>query len=247
MKALTILWRGRVSTDRVTWHFNPDHSIRLSHELEGCVESVWNETKLQRPQVYDGRLLVLEQMREDRNELALDMTDISFSRILTLSHYQLGLEGLGVLGIQAIILSGDRRHVLVGQRATDSMYCPGHWSTPGGMLEVSDAAESFDRGCMREILEEAEVDLSPTRYVVALTKELHGRLGSVLIILATTISEVSLDEPVTGNEEWVSRELRWSHIDDVARIPPDRSLEGIQFLSLELMKQRKGQGSVLAP
>ena len=237
MKALKVLWNGRISTDRVIWRYAPDHSVRLSKELEARVPSVWNETKLQRPHVYDGRLLVLERMREGSDGLVLDVTDVSFSRVLTLSQHQLGLKGLGVLGVQAIILSGDGTHVLVGQRASDSMYCPGYWSTPGGMLEASDAAGSFDKACMREILEEAEVNLNPARYIVALTKETHGQMGSVLIILATVESRINPNEPVTGNEEWVSRQLRWSHVEDVARISPDRSLEGIQFLSLELKRK----------
>ena len=78
----------------------------------------------------------------------LGMSSIRFSTILTLSEMELGINGYGALGFQAIILSPNREYILFGQRPDTSLYCPLYYAVPGGMLEVEDAKGSFQAACL---------------------------------------------------------------------------------------------------
>jgi 8-oxo-dGTP diphosphatase len=64
-----------------------------------------------------------------------------------------------LVGVGAVIVN-DRGHVLLVRRATEPML--GHWSLPGGLLELG---ESLSEGVQREILEETGLIVEPQAIV----------------------------------------------------------------------------------
>lgn len=219
----------------------------LQPKLEAKREEVWRRTVREHPNVYDGLLLILDRLQISPDGLHLDLGTIRFSRVVTLNSLGLGLTGYGCLGCQLIILSPDHQSVLIGERARDSMYCPLFLSVPGGMLETKDAEGSLEKACLRELTEEAVVDVTPEKHLLAVVGELHGRLGAILLVEMVAQEKPTLESPVQGNEEWTSGQLRWHPVDELDRLNLSQTLEGVSFAAEERRIYRETGTSVLWP
>ena len=242
---MEILWRGRISLENVHWSLSAEEEIRLELNLEKHRRNIWRETKTKHPESYDGKLLVLTDMRVKEHEMQLTTGYTRFSSVLTLEKFNLGFTKYGTLGVQAIILSNDLSHILIGQRAADLMYCPLYLSGPGGMLETSDVEGSFQAACLRELMEEASVAISPKMHLVAATMELNGTVGTVMIVVGKAAAETVLQEPVVGNEEWENRSLLWFEIDSLHSFEQARCLESIHFALNEWNQYQLGRENVI--
>ncbi|TFG30010.1 NUDIX domain-containing protein, partial [Candidatus Thorarchaeota archaeon] len=167
------------------------------------------------------------------------------SRILTLVRTGQHAPCHGVLGIQAIIFSPDMNHVLAGIRTKESQYCPSFHAVPGGILETRDTEVSFEDACMREIVEEVDIDLIPEKHLVALISELHGTVGIVAVISGDATGENETNGLIKGNEEWVNSELSWYDVNKLDQCTSENSLEGLLFVKQEREKYIKTGESVL--
>jgi ADP-ribose pyrophosphatase YjhB (NUDIX family) len=234
MSKLEVFWKGRIHLDRVTWQLNPDSNLILSPELEAERDEVWKRTLREHPNSYDGNLVVLLDYEISESSANFKLGSITFSRILTLEQAGIGPDAYGSLGFQSIIYSSDREYVVVGERAKESLYCPLYHAIPGGMLEVSDTKGSFEQACMREIGEEADIELEQEKYLVALIDEVHGSVGIIAMIEAIAKGPIDYDAPISGNEEWTDRLLQWISIEELSQFTIENSLEGPVFLKNDL-------------
>ncbi|MFX1415307.1 MAG: NUDIX domain-containing protein, partial [Promethearchaeota archaeon] len=127
----------------------------------------------------------------------------------------------------------------------ESMYCPLFLAAPGGMLEVADIEHSFEEACMREVREEAHLDLQPQKYMIALTKELHGHVGAAILIEALATDPIDPSQLVQGNEEWTDGKLRWHPVDELESLDERIMLEGVRFATEQWKLFRDTGDSIL--
>ena len=96
---------------------------------------------------------------------------------------------------------------------------------------------------MREIEEEAEMELSPEKYLVAVYREKWNRLGTVMLIECTSASAPDTVDEVSGNEEWKDERLYWQPIDRLTDFDPGRTQGALLFAKDDwLRKQMTGEG-----
>jgi ADP-ribose pyrophosphatase YjhB (NUDIX family) len=229
MSEFTLYWTGKVSLDKVKWTIDPGRETKLDPALEKKRQMVWQENLAKHPDIYDGHLLVLDEFDASGKAAMLRMSSIRFSTILTLSEKRLEISGYGALGFQAIILSPNREYILFGQRPETSLYCPLYYAVPGGMLEVEDAKGSFQAACMRELQEEARINLESEMALVASVCEVQGRLGVVMLIEAISTENPVEGDTVGGNEEWTDRLLVWHPVEKLETLDENLALEGLLF------------------
>ena len=210
---LVVYWQGQIKTDNVNWQLSSDSETTLPEEMERRREKLWQEIIEQYPKAYDGMLLRLNSFSEIDVGLELQMGCIRFSRVQTLLEANIRLEPYGVLGVQAIILSPDKRYLLYGERTKDHMHCPQFLGSPGGMLGIKDVENPFWKACMREITEEAQIALREENLLIAITADLYTPVGTVLILLANAEEQPDVTKPVPGNDEWTNRELHWHPVE----------------------------------
>jgi len=233
MSDLTLYWKGKAPLDKVKWTFDPSREVLLDPILEKKRQDIWQENLVKHPDIYDGQLLVLEEFDVSGEAAMLEMSSIRFSRILILEEMGLGIDGYGVLGFQAIILSPNREYILFGERSETSLYCPLYNSVPGGMLEVEDAKGSFQAACMRELEEEAHINLESEMALVASVCEVQGRLGVVMLVEAVSTENPVEGDTVGGNEEWTDRLLVWHPVEKLETLDENLALEGLLFAKEE--------------
>ena len=226
---LDVYWQGQIHTENVDWKLSPDSEIILSKELEQKKKIIWQNVVDQHPKAYDGMLLKLESFSVKAERLRLNMSCIRFSRVQTLLKSNMRLEPYGVLGVQAIILSPDRRYLLYGERSKDHMHCPQFLGSPGGMLSIGDVERPFWQACMREITEEAHIALQEEKLLIAITADLYTPVGTVLLLHAIAEKKPDVTKPVPGNDEWTNRELHWHPIETLSGLNNSKILEGLVF------------------
>ncbi len=185
------------------------------------------------PPNIDGKILILDDFQYTNGPMVFDLGFMRFSRIITLDEVKQRPPMYGSLGMQAIIFSPCKTHVLAGLRSENSSYCPLFHTVPGGILETSDTEGSFESACMREINEEVEVMLETEKHLVGLLSEVHGSVGVVALISRTVSGTPKLNERIQGNEEWTECELSWYPVDKLEDVKLDNSLEGLLFVKRE--------------
>ena len=225
---MKIYWNGSIPCRNVQWILE-NEQIVLDAFFEEQREKIWREIQSEHPDSYDGDILVLKDFNVANNQMVLNMNLIKFSRILTLEKLGEYLRPYGTIGMQMIVLSPDRRHILFGQRVSTSMYCPGYYSCPGGMLELVDAKGTFEEACLREFHEEVEIDISNELTLHAITSEINGTVGAVFLLSGTAKMNPDVGLRIKGNEEWEENHLTWHSIRDLDRFDYSNSLESIIF------------------
>jgi ADP-ribose pyrophosphatase YjhB (NUDIX family) len=213
-----------------------DEQIILADSFERQRENIWKSVQSQHPDSYDGNLLALKKFSVNNDDMILHMNIIKFSRILTLEKLGEHLRPYGTIGMQMIVLSPDKKHILIGQRSSNSLYCPNFFSCPGGMLEVVDAKGSFEEACLREFNEEVDFVLSDDLRVHAITSEIHGTVGAAFILSGTTKENPDVESSVIGNEEWEGSHLRWYSVQNLEMFAYSNSLESVVFVKEEREK-----------
>ncbi|MHA1481149.1 MAG: hypothetical protein ACTSQZ_06985 [Candidatus Thorarchaeota archaeon] len=233
MNTLGIFWKGRIPIENVSWEYFPELEVKLSENLERMKEDIWEQTLVKDPNAYDGRCLVLNSFNVKGNHAVLRLGFIRYSRIMVLESIGKAMDGYGSLGFQALIFSPDKKQILFGTRASNLMYCPLFHSPIGGMLEEKDVVGTVDAACMREITEEAQIELDSKRDLVAIVAELHADIGVGLIIEGTARDIPELGTSVKGNEEWENGQLRWHPVDILEQLEESNSLDGLVFAKNE--------------
>lgn len=190
-------------------------------------ENIWEQTLVRNPNAYDGRCLVLDSFKVRGNHAFLKLGFIQYSRIMVLESIGKEMEGYGSWGFQALIFSSDKKQILFGTRASNLVYCPLFRSPVGGMLEEKDVEGTVDAVCIREINEEAQIELDSKRYLVAIVAELYADIGVGLIIEGIARDVPVLGASVKGNEEGENGQLRWHPVDILEQLEESNSLDGL--------------------
>jgi len=245
MPELEVHWKGRIPLEDVRWEMIPDSEMILPPDLEERREALWRKTLDDYPDSYDGELLFLSEFLVESASVFMRTASVRFSRIRTLVSEGRNLGEYGCLGFQAMIFSPDRKHILIGERSKESMYCPLFLATPGGMLEVADIEHGFEEACMREVREEANLNIRPHKYMIALTKEIHGNVGAVILIETTATDPVEPSRLVEGNEEWTDGKLRWYSVDALEELDERIMLEGVLFTTRQWRLFKNTGSSIL--
>ena len=230
---LVVYWQGHIQIENVDWKLSPDSEIALPEELEQKRDTIWQKIIDQHPKAYDGMLLRLDSYSAKEERLRLNVSCIRFSRVQTLLESNMRLKPYGVLGVQAIILSPDRRYLLYGKRSKDHMHCPQFLGSPGGMLGIEDVEQPFWQACMREITEEAQIALRKEKLMIAIIADLYTPVGTVLLLHAIAEEQPDVTKPVPGNDEWTNQELHWHPVETLSVRDNSKSLEGIVFAKKE--------------
>ncbi|MGY5854379.1 MAG: hypothetical protein RTU92_12500 [Candidatus Thorarchaeota archaeon] len=228
----------------MTWSVSGEE-IELPPHLEAKREEIWSKTLTDYPDTYDGRLLVLRELKITSDNINLEVGYIRFSNLLTLHTLGESLDKFGSLGMQALVFTPDKKYTLLGERAHDSMYCPLFLSSLGGHLEMIDTESTVEEGVMREVREEMKLEVADEKNLIALVGELHGTVGVALVIELVSAEIIDVDKPVVGNDEWRNHELSWNPTEFLESIGPKLALDGVVFAKNEWEMHRAGRGSVI--
>jgi 8-oxo-dGTP diphosphatase len=115
-----------------------------------------------------------------------------------------------IAGVGAIIVDGDA--VLLVQRAFEPL--KGHWSLPGGALELG---ETLEEAVVREVLEETGLVIEPVTVVEAFDRISHDDAGRVRYhyVLVDFLCRVTGGSLASASDaldaRWVSRPELNSH------------------------------------
>lgn len=240
---MNIFWKGSIPIKKVQWRLDKEWII-LADSLEEQREQIWNDVRSKHPTSYDGDLLALKDFIVTNDEMILHMNIIKFSRILTLEKRGEHLQPYGTIGMQMIVLSPDRRCLLVGQRASNLLYCPDFYSGPGGMLEVDDAEGSFEDACIREFNEEVELEISNHLNVHAIMSEINGTVGVVFLLSTIAKENPDTESSVKGNEEWQENQLFWHSVEDLEIFNHANSLESVLFIKEDRARFERNELSI---
>jgi 8-oxo-dGTP diphosphatase len=111
-----------------------------------------------------------------------------------------------IAGVGGIVIDAARDRVLLVRRAAEPL--AGHWSIPGGALEVG---ESLAEGVAREVLEETGVEVEVREVVEVLDRVLRLPDGRVQYhyVLIDYLCRPLRGDPAAGSDaseaRWVSR------------------------------------------
>ncbi|MGY5874283.1 MAG: NUDIX domain-containing protein [Candidatus Thorarchaeota archaeon] len=244
MSDLELYWRGRIPLSKVDWSLI-EEEVELPAHLEAKREEIWNQTLASHPDTYDGRVLVLRELKFTSDNINLGVGYIRFSNLMTLHTLGESLDRYGSLGMQVLVFTPDKKYTLLGERSPDSLYCPLYYSSPGGMLEMIDTETSVEEAVMREVREEMKLDVRAHKHLIALVGELHGTVGVALLIELISDQNVDVDKSVVGNEEWKGRKLSWHPSEFLETIDPKQALDGVVFAKVEWEKYKAGHDSVI--
>ncbi|MHA1909985.1 MAG: NUDIX domain-containing protein [Candidatus Thorarchaeota archaeon] len=228
----------------MTWYLTKEE-VELPAHLEVKREEIWKKTLANHPDTYDGQVLVLREFNFASDSINLGVGYIRFSNLMTLHKLGENLNRFGSLGMQALVFTPDKKYTLIGERAPDSLYCPLYYSSPGGMLEMSDTEASVEDAVMREVREEMKLDVTSEKNLIALAGELHGTVGVALLIELVSTQNVDVEKPVDGNEEWKDRKLSWYPSEFLKSIDPNKALDGVVFAKDEWERYEAGRDSVI--
>jgi hypothetical protein len=97
------------------------------------------------------------------------------------------------------------------------------------MLSIDDVENPFWLACMREITEEAHIELREEKLLIAITADLYTPVGTVLLLLAFAEEQPDVTKPVPGNDEWTNQELHWHPVETLTALDNSKLLEGLVF------------------
>lgn len=230
-KNFRVLWEGSLPLTKTHWdtpilaeytHFN-----RYKEEIH----ENWVEHKAKYPRDYDGDSLFLYNYEFVNSELILKVGTVKFSTIIYLYNHGISVnQGYGLLGVQSLVFSPDKSHLLIGKRALNQKYFPGYFTLPGGIVEISDFMYPASESLMREIHEEVPLEFEP-----------HGGLFSILIgwnpvsvtfLLYNTVKQTSkfdLSDVISDDaKEWEGN-LKWISMEALKKMDYSNVINGLYY------------------
>ncbi|NPE09297.1 MAG: NUDIX hydrolase [Asgard group archaeon] len=225
---LEFFWKGRLPLSSISWHYDSSKNIEFSDSFNKSCNEFWLELRKEFSNLYDGKLLAIEDIEYSENSIVFHLGNVRFSQITYHYRKKLPLVGsMGSLGFQALVYNPTRTHVLVGQRFHGSEYRPGAFALPGGIFEVQDTDSTIVTACLRELTEEISIQVKPeTMKMLAIFRELN-HIATGIIIEVESKEEIRGNQDsflqVDGNEEWEKKVLKWYPIDEVATLDSKNS------------------------
>ena len=127
----------------------------LPPAVERTVDAAWRTILATEPQLFDGRLLSVRDLRVEDGTAKIEAEIASYRDFVV---QRRGLADLGVrpLGVTGITRAGDG--VLLGRRTAHVTQYPGVWEpVPAGSVSPSDAADVLEDQLLAELREEAGI------------------------------------------------------------------------------------------
>lgn len=110
--------------------------------------------------------------------------------------------------ISKAIIKRDDNKILAVRRNMKNPRSPGKWTIPGGHLEKG---ESFEECCIREVLEETNLEVFPKKAIH--TKIVEGREGDLQLIHVIFETECENLDNITLSDEHI--DYKWVNINDI--------------------------------
>lgn len=235
-----VIWEGCLPLSSVYWHKVSPQEYQLPFELAEKKSQIWLDMKAKYPNIFDGKVPLLDSFEFKSNALHLDVSMIRFSSLTTLNQLEVGFEGnRGSLGVGCFVLSPCREYVLIGRRALSLDYCPGWLSLPGGILGEADTTTSPSESFMREIFEEVKAPLKKEANLVAMIKGCHEL--SVMFLLETQFSEefaFSSQQKIPGGDNEWEGDLYWISKTSLIRLDNQDMLEGLVYYQSRFLDKK---------
>ncbi|MFW9929339.1 MAG: NUDIX hydrolase [Candidatus Thorarchaeota archaeon] len=220
------------------WNLEWNYNDHLKYVPDFCTEQeikqfwIADQAKFN---TYDGELLLLTKFTIDEiNEsIIFHVGNMNFSTLRYLISKNYPFSSVGrVLGVQCMIYNPLTQKILIGKRSLDSIYCPGIYTLPGGMLEKGDLKNTPIKAFLREIIEEINLTINPSFKLLAFLQEQYDR--SLIVLFTSNFNEnnekdLSKYQPIARGEEW-ENDLFWISIEDLQKIKSEKLMEGLSYL-----------------
>ena len=124
-------------------------------DVERAVDAAWQTIRSAEPQLFDGRLLSVRDLRVVDGTVHIEAEVVGYRDFVV---HRRGLADLGVrpLGVTGITRAGDG--VLLGRRTSRVTQYPGLWEpVPAGSVSPSDAPDVLEHQLFAELREEAGI------------------------------------------------------------------------------------------
>ncbi|MFW9855704.1 MAG: NUDIX domain-containing protein [Candidatus Thorarchaeota archaeon] len=236
MNSAKVFWEQKITLSDVSWEHDPQYRFNFSSKVLRLSKLHWKELSRQYSALYDGRILVLQNISESSGVLTLTTSWIEFSLLAYHNRNELSIPGThGVLGCKVLITNPKETHFLAGVRSQKSEHKPGFLMLPGGLFEISDINGTLQEACLRELREELEIQVQED--LMDLIAIIRGEKGNAAILMIHTkcgilgdgeAPDVSI--PVAGNEEWQDNILRWIPLEQIPYLDSTNLMEGLKYL-----------------
>lgn len=127
----------------------------LAPALERQIDTAWRTIRASEPQLFDGALLSVRDLRVDSGTVRIEAEVVGYRDFVV---QRRGLASLGVrpLGVTGITRAG--HDVLLGRRTANVTQYPGLWEpVPAGSVSPSEAADVLEDQLLAELREEAGI------------------------------------------------------------------------------------------
>ena len=227
MSGYNVHWKGKTSIDYVTWELLEDE-IFLPDHLEARRNTLWEQLVAREPTAYDGNCLYAQDLQLSPDKIHITTRSIKFSRHITLIEEKTRLDGYSSIGVNALIYTPDRKHLLVGIRSPDVLYYPEYATVPTGLVMKEDTEGTVRDAFLREVNEETNIQLDNEMNLIAITTEQRDPYAIQMLIQCTAKHVPDIRIPVPGNNEWKNRQLHWTPLDQLTKYV-EKSFIGVKY------------------
>jgi 8-oxo-dGTP pyrophosphatase MutT (NUDIX family) len=226
-----VLWQGSLHLKNIHWDNPISTEYTHSGQFQKEIQEHWRKHKQKYPSDYNGVSLYLYSYEFRNSQLILKVGTVNFSTITYLYKHKIHVnQGLGLVGVQSLIFSPDKSHILIGKRSQNQDYFPGALTLPGGIMEVGDYMNSASESLMREIHEEVPLEFEPHRALFAILTGWNP--VSMTFLLYNTVklsSDFDYKEVISGDiKEWEGR-LTWISMEQLKEMSYDNIINGLYY------------------
>lgn len=239
MQNINVLWEGELPLEFIKWNKKRLYKFQLPSKYESKIQTCWDTHIKENPKDYDGKVLFLDKFHIKDKILYLDTSCIRFSTITFMEKKNIRVQkGIGVLGAQYLILSPDKKYVLVGERALNLSYFPGATTIPGGILEIKDLSYSPKEALIRELKEEVTLPFKKDMFLNAILDGWNGISVTFLITINTIDSYhfIPHESIPADKDEW-NHDLSWMSINKLNKKSQTQYLDGLIYFQSKVIKK----------
>ncbi len=226
-----VLWEGNLPLSKIHWDSPILPEYTHSGQFQTEIQENWVEHKLMYPNDYDGVSLFLYSYEFRNSKLILRVGTVNFSTIIYLGKQKIHVnQGLGLVGVQSLIFSPDKSHILIGKRAPNQDYFPGYLTLPGGILEVGDYMYPATVSLMREIHEEVPLEFEPNGGLFAILIGWNPvSITFLLYNIVKSSSDFEYKDVISGDAKEWDGYLHWVGMDQLKKMIFDNVINGLYY------------------
>ncbi len=226
-----VLWEGNLPLTKIHWDAPILHQYTHTGQFLLEIQENWREHKAKYPKDYDGDSLFLYDYEFVNSKLILKVGTVKFSTIIYLYKHKIPVNrGYGIVGVQSLIFSPDKSHLLIGKRALNQEYFPGSYTLPGGIVEVSDYMYPASESLMREIHEEVPLEFEHNGGLFAIL--IGWNPVSITFLFFNTVkpsSEFNLSEVISDDAKEWDGNLKWISMNTLKKMEYSNVINGLYY------------------